>query len=465
MLRMRMTISIPSHLSDGALIAEVARCARDERHATAQLVAHLAELDGRRLYLGAGESSLFAYCRHVLGLSEDAAYNRVEAARACRLFPQVLEQLVEGSLTVTSVRLLARHLTAENQRELLAAASRRGKREVEELIARCFPKPDTPSSVRKVLERTQSHLPVALTRPVTGPAQAVGAPATTMVSPAPVMTAPETVSPHPSAPTHRPAVKPLAADRYEIRFTASAATRDKLKVAQNLLRHAIPNGDVAAIFDRALSELIDAHSRRKMAVVRKPSRARVVTSEGRPAVEHSRHVAAEVKRVVWVRDEGRCAFVSASGHRCGERAFLEYHHVVPYAVGGQATTANIQLRCRAHNGYEADVFFGRGRRNRGADGMAERSANYAVSWHFSPVPERPQQHHRAPRSPERPDEQPGDRLQLLNNLLEDDIDQAEAERTTHSLRQATCFATGSVQNGAPAVGPKVPAAPPELRKE
>jgi hypothetical protein len=195
-------------------------------------------------------------------------------------------------------------------------------------------------------------------------------------------------------------VKPLAADRYEIRFTPSAATRDKLTVAQDLLRHAIPNGDVAAIFDRALSELIDVHSRRKMAVVRRPTRARVVTSEGRPAVAHSRHVAAEVKRVVWVRDGGRCAFVGTSGHRCSERAFLEYHHVVPHAVGGPATIANIQLRCRAHNGYEADTFFGTGRRSRGADGVAERSENYAVSWGFSPVPERAQQQHRAPRSHE-----------------------------------------------------------------
>jgi hypothetical protein len=171
---MHMTIAIPSHLSDTALIAEVTRCARDERHATAQLVAHLAELDARRLYLGAGHTSLFAYCHHALGLSEDAAYNRVEAARTCRLFPRVLEQLVDGSLTITSVRLLARHLTAENHRDLLASASRRSKRDVEELLARRFPKPDTPSSIRKVPERTQSPLPIAPTRLVTEPAQAVG---------------------------------------------------------------------------------------------------------------------------------------------------------------------------------------------------------------------------------------------------------------------------------------------------
>jgi hypothetical protein len=182
MLRMHMTMAIPSHLSDSALIAEVMRCARDERHATAQLVAHLAELDARRLSLGEGKSSLFASCRDVLGLSEDAAYNRVEAARASRLFPEVLARLVDGSLTVTSVRLLARHLTAENHRELLAAASRRSKREVEELIARRFPKPDTPSSVRKVPERTQSHASVAPTRPMTEPA--MDAPVMTLAPPA-----------------------------------------------------------------------------------------------------------------------------------------------------------------------------------------------------------------------------------------------------------------------------------------
>jgi hypothetical protein len=290
--------------------------------------------------------------------------------------------------TRRQVRLLARHLTAANHREVLAAATRRSKREVEELIAQHFPKPDTPPSIRKVPERTQPRVTVAPMR-VTEPTQAVGAPATAMLTPAPALTRPHAVWSRPTASTHRPAVEPLAADRYEIRFTASAATRDKLRVAQNLLRHAIPSGDVAAIFDRALSELIEAHSRRKMAVVRRPANARTA----RPIVEGSRNVAAEVKRLVWVRDTGRCAFVGTSGHRCSERAFLEYHHVVPYAVGGEATATNIQLRCRAHNGYEADVFFGvraaprEGGRGRGG---AEK---YAVSWDFSPVPERQQPQH------------------------------------------------------------------------
>jgi 5-methylcytosine-specific restriction endonuclease McrA len=68
-------------------------------------------------------------------------------------------------------------------------------------------------------------------------------------------------------------------------------------------------------------------------------------------------VPAAVKREVWARDEGRCAFIGNSG-RCIERGFLEFHHVVPFADGGATDAANLQLRCRAHNAFEAEEWFG-----------------------------------------------------------------------------------------------------------
>ena len=70
-----------------------------------------------------------------------------------------------------------------------------------------------------------------------------------------------------------------------------------------------------------------------------------------------RHIPAAVKREVWQRDQGRCAFVGTRG-RCRETGFLEFHHVQPYAEGGPANVENIQLRCRAHNLYEASLLFG-----------------------------------------------------------------------------------------------------------
>src|SRR5205814_3328073 len=85
---------------------------------TAQIVAHLAELDTRDVFLREGYGSLFVYCRDALGLSEWEAYNRIEVARAARRFPAILTGLASGALNLTAVRLLAPQLTAENHREV-----------------------------------------------------------------------------------------------------------------------------------------------------------------------------------------------------------------------------------------------------------------------------------------------------------------------------------------------------------
>ena len=146
-------------------------------------------------------------------------------------------------------------------------------------------------------------------------------------------------------------VAPLAPERFRIQFTVSRVTHDRLLRAQDLLRHAIPNGDPAAIFDRALITLIAQLEKQKWAAAARPP----ATSRRAPK---GRTISATVRRAVSRRDEGRCAFVGAQG-RCAATAFLEFHHIVPYARGGEATEENIQLRCRAHNQYEAEQAFGR----------------------------------------------------------------------------------------------------------
>lgn len=180
--------------SDSNLLREAHRLAHDERQATAALIACLAEVDTRRLYLGEGCGSLFAWCTDVLHLSRDAAYA-------------------------------------------------------------------------------------------------------------------------------------------------------KLRRAQDLLRHTVPNGDPGEIFDRALTLLVAQLEKQKWAAAGRPGARRQRTSSGRS-------IPATVRRAVSRRDEERCTFVGAHG-RCAETGGLEFHHVVPFAYGGAATEENIQLRCRAHNQYEA----------------------------------------------------------------------------------------------------------------
>jgi len=352
-----MLITHASRLGNAELTAELSRLAHCEREATAALIVHLAEFDARRLFEGAGYSSVFKYGMAVLHLSEDAVYNRIRAARAARDYPAIIERLESGALSPTTVRLLAPRLTNENHQELLAAASGRGKQAVEELLARRFPQPDVAARVRKVprrpvapaLEMPPAGAPTPNTCPPVAGCQTTAAAAPRV---APREEAPP-VLPVPAAP--RPLIRPLAPERYEIRFTASAEMRAKLRVAQDLLGHAIPSGDLAQVFDRALTLLVADLSRRKFAATGRPRRTRGQSDE-------SRNIPAEVKRRVDARDQRRCGFVAPNGRRCDERRFLEFHHVVPYAAGGQPTVENIQLRCRAHNGYEADLFFGPGKR-------------------------------------------------------------------------------------------------------
>ncbi len=343
-------MDIPGRLSDRELEAEVIRLATRERSSTASLVAHLAELYGRRLHERAGFSSLFTYCMEVLRLSEHEAYDRMKAAKVARRYPQVLGWLASGELNLTTVRLLAPHLTRANQEELFAAARGKRKRQVQELLASRFPKPDVPFSVRKLPSPPAVPVSVSTSRP--GPVDvASGSPAAVAGPPLDVAARVPIPGPPP------PLVRPLAPDRYQLTFTTSTETREMLEFAQDLLRHAIPSGDPAQIFARALEVLVEELLKRRFAVTRNPR-------AGGAAVTDSRYIPAHVKRAVYIRDRGRCVFVGANGRLCGERAFVECdHHPIPFAAGGRATVDNLQLRCRAHNSYLAEQFFGRSARD------------------------------------------------------------------------------------------------------
>ena len=146
------------------------------------------------------------------------------------------------------------------------------------------------------------------------------------------------------------ALNPDAPDLVTLHVRVPRATHDKLRRAQDLLRHVFPDGDIASVLDRALTLLVGELERNKLATVSRPRRAQKATLG-------SRHIPAAVRRAVSRRDDGRCAFVGTRG-RCSETGFLEFHHVVPFAAGGASTVENIQLRCRSHNQYEAEQEFG-----------------------------------------------------------------------------------------------------------
>jgi 5-methylcytosine-specific restriction endonuclease McrA len=284
------------------------------------------------------------------------------AARTCRRFPVVLDLLASGKMSLTSVRMLSGTLTPENHAAVLGRASDRSRREIEALVAELAPRPDAAPSIRKL--PTAALLPAPAPDLPTAGSQIMSAPA-----------APALLT---SASTRRPIIEATSPDRYRVQFRFGKESHDKLRRLQDLLRREIPNGDPAAIVDRALTLLLEKVEKRKRggstqrATPAKAARVRSIRS----GADRSRNIPPEVQRGVCQRDGDQCAFVSKSGHRCTERAFLEFHHIVPYALGGQATLDNISLRCWRHNQYEAELVFG----PRGASEVRESaSAQWAGS--------------------------------------------------------------------------------------
>jgi len=361
-----------THLSDTVLLSDLAALIAHDRVTTAVVLAHIAEVDARRLYAPAGYPSMHAYCVGELRLSEDAASKRIQAARAARQFPALFDALADGRLHLAAVCLLAPHLTVESAEWLMEAATHRRKAEIEELLARLFPKLGLPAMVGAipvvVPECVPAHVGDVLHQHAPGHVDGDAFTAGGGVDPAHALGHVGDSHAEVSA----------TAESFFLKLTIGKSTRDKLRYAQDLLSHAVPSRDVAQVLDRALDALIVDLEKRKVgagtrrrpkltapeptalpaAGTRQHSRQRVPSRRGAPA--RDRYIPAQVRRAVWERDQGQCTFVSAAGHRCESRRFLEFDHIDPVARGGRATVEGMRLRCRAHNQYEAERMFGAG---------------------------------------------------------------------------------------------------------
>jgi hypothetical protein len=355
-------------VTDQELIARLRHLVRADRTLSARLLVHLGEVDARGLYRQDAYPSMFAYCVEELGMSEAEAYLRIQAARLGRQFPLILQLFANGSLHLTAIKLLGPHLTAANHAQLLEQASGKNKREIELIVAAVAPRPDVPNRMRKLPEPssarvTSANAPVtsgshvtpsshagqatgAADSPVAAPASratqatvhAAGAAQASTAAPTNYVTQPEFAL---SAPRPAASSTPLRPGRYKLELTAGQALHDKLEQLKNLLRHQVPDGDLATIVERAVDLLVDETLKQRFAQVRTPRKPRSNKPGVRRRKIKSRYIPRAVVREVHERDGEQCTFVSSDGKRCGERGYLELHHRDPFARGGEATAANL----------------------------------------------------------------------------------------------------------------------------
>jgi hypothetical protein len=355
-------------ISDDELLRRLAELLRQSRRAESDLVSHIAEVDERKLYAREASPSMFTYCTEVLHLSEAEAYLRIAAARASREHPTLLAMLGDGRLHLTGVAKLAPHLTRENRDPLLDRATHRSKRQIEELIAEIAPRPDAPAVMRKLPQRARSPesptvgpggvlnagTPSVELRPDAVAASEGGARANGASVDPPVLR-PDAPAHPPFAPARPALVQPSAPARYRVQFTANAELHDKLERLQALMRSQVPDGDLAAIIEQAVTEKLERIEARRFATTSAPRKSLSETDTS----PSSRHIPAAVRRAVRERDENRCRYVDEKGRRCPETDRLEYHHRRPFGLGGDHSPLNTSLLCSSHNQHMAEHDYGR----------------------------------------------------------------------------------------------------------
>jgi hypothetical protein len=361
---MRETWSQLKAVSDEKLLRGLFSALKQTRHDEADLIAHIAEVDARKLYAREAAPSMFAWCTETLHLSESEAYLRIAVARASRRHPMLLGMLADGRLHLSGIERLAPHLTERNRDALLKRAAHRSKRQIEELVAETAPRPAAAATMRKLptrrgLDATGSLVARSEPRPdgvaAPGPGSDGGGYSVGGQHPAREQRPDGAVGPPISGPKPARAPEAIAPARFRLQFDLDAEFRDELQRLQALMRTAVPDGDLGKVIRLAVTRELARLEARRFAKTKKP-RKRLGQTDMRPK---SRYIPAAVRRFVHRRDGGRCTYRDTHGRRCTRRHDLEFHHRKAFGLGGDHSPEGLALMCRAHNALLAERDFGK----------------------------------------------------------------------------------------------------------
>ena len=287
----------PKVVSTSAVVLRCDAAVENHNAAIAELIECLVEIEEDDVHIEEGYTSLYAFCRERYGMSEGAAYRRIRAARVARRYPDLIESLRRGLLSLEVIALLAPYV--DDDPEMLRRAVTMSTRDVRAMIAARHPDPD--------------------------------------------------------APRGQWSVRPVGDGLYEVKIVVTKEQLAKLEQARDLDRHRNPTGDMAHTIEAAADALVAQLKKKRFAIPATPNTPPPpappppTVVDNSTATTHPRRFPAAARRAIAERDGFQCGFVSADRTRCTATAFLELDHRTPHALGGISTADNGRLYCRSHN--------------------------------------------------------------------------------------------------------------------
>ena len=336
-------------LTDIDLLSRTERLARVERATTIRLLHLLNEIMRRKLYLELGCSSLYDYCVRVLRYSGSSACRRIRAARCVREYPDVLVLLESGELDLGTVYLIEPVLTEENCGAVLPRVRGKSYRDVKRVVAEYAP----PVVVEERIEPVRAFVTPSNIDGVLFERDCVCR------------------GPYPLTPGAGSWV--VSTQKVAVQFLASEELMAKYEEAKALLSHIHPSATFVEVLGALLEEYVERHSpaaRQRRREAKKAATGHSTIAGGKfstvgaggngtPSQNPARHIPAEVRDDVFVRDQAQCTYVANDGTRCGSRNAVQIDHIRPFAAGGTHDPSNLRLLCAAHNRLSAEQTLGK----------------------------------------------------------------------------------------------------------
>lgn len=306
--------SIGNHFTD-RLHEQALETANRYKHAEANLIEILQQIEEHRVHLKKGHPSLFQYVISELDLSESVAYNLISVSRKAREVPALAVEILKGVITLSNARKIVPVLNPQNQAIWLEKARTLSQRQLEKEIVKVRPESATPEKASYVTEN-------------------------------------------------------------RVRLELGLAEKDMLRLrrVQDLIsqakRRPVTLEEALVTLSEDYLKRHDPLERAKRQKVRnglKPSSTKRTqpVSLPKPISPRKREpIPANLLHQVNLRDERRCTFLSHQGMdtqnldaqnlntnaaRCNQTRWIEIHHKTPVSQGGGNTLENLTTLCAAHH--------------------------------------------------------------------------------------------------------------------